>query len=348
MNKITLNIHNTILRIQTDNLEFFDFIKKDMYYFVSDTKRNTTINSNIFFTKQYKNVDFNNFNKIGANSYINNEILIYKDIDFIIEAYYEKNSIVLNCFIHNKNTIKRQTKNIIKTILGRKVEKNYAFLHIVRRLIIFPSFYYMENFKHMHVMHASAFTFKDKTFVLAGLANIGKSTNSLVSTFDFDGKFLSDNFLIYDYSKVYSFPELIRVSDETMNMIQNSKKLGKHKYTRGHRKLYEIDKQYINDNSNVDILIFPSLSSKFKIERIDLEYAIELILSSNEYVQEFHNIDFISMFNRIHKSSYSPHIDKVKVLKELLKDTKLFIVAFDKNKNPKLNMESIYEHTICK
>lgn len=349
MKSIFINIHEIKINLSTDNHEFYDFVQKDLYYFLDNVNsEHTQIDVNIYFNKSIKNIELNKYEKIGANAYKNNNNLIFNDNKFDVCVSLENNKILIDAFIKNDKSKKILLKSFIKRLLGKSIDGNHYLLHVLRKFIIFPTFYYLESFKSSYVMHASAFTYKSKCFVLAGLANIGKSTNSLVSTFDLEGKFLSDNYLIYDEKKVYSFPELLRVSDETKNMIENKGKLGVHKYTRAHRKLYEIEKKHILDYSKVDVLIIPSLGNEFKIEQLELNEAIEFILSSNEYVQEFHQQEYVALISRLHKSNKIKNLEKVNILKELLKNSKLFSVSFNKNLKPTQNIKELYEHCFRK
>jgi len=349
MKSIFINIHGIRISLFTDCNEFYDFVQKDLYYFLcNDKSKDVEINANIYFNKSIKDIDLSKCDKIGANAYKNGNELIFSENKYDVKVSLCNEEIFINAFIKDNKGKKELFKEFIKKILGKSIDKNNYLLHVLRKFIIFPTFYYFESFRSTYVMHASAFTYNDKCFVLAGLANIGKSTNSLVSTFDLDGKFLSDNYLIYDVKKVYSFPELLRVSDDTKNMIINKDKLGTHKYTRAHRKLYEIEKQYILDYSKVDVLIIPSLGNEFHIEELELNEAIEFILSSNEYVQEFHQQEYVALISRLHKCNKIKNLEKVNILKELLRDSKLFSVSFNKNLKPTENIKELYEHCFCK
>ncbi len=349
MKNTFINIHGIKINLSTDDDEFYEFVQKDLYYFLeNENYEDFNINVNVYFNRSIETIGLNKCEKIGANAYRNHNELIFSENKFDVKISLQKDKIHIDAYIKDDKGKKAHLKEFIKKIIGKKVDKNHYLLHILRKFIIFPTFYYLESFRNTYVMHASAFTYQDNCFVLAGLANIGKSTNSLVATFDLDGKFLSDNYLIYDKEKVFSFPELLRVSDDTKNMIKNKEKLGTHKYTRAHRKLYEIDKKYILDYSKVDVLIIPSLGNEFQIEQLELNEAIELILSSNEYVQEFHQQEYVALISRLHKCDKIKSLEKVNILKELLRDSKLFSVSFNKNLKPTENIKELYEHCFCK
>ena len=64
-------------------------------------------------------------------------------------------------------------------------------------------------------------------------------------------------------------------------------------------------------------------------------------MSSNEYVNEFHNTDFISIINRVYPRSYSVQSNKIHALRDLLKDVPIYLVTLSLDKSPKENIEYI-------
>ena len=162
--ELYLNIHNIKIQLKTDSSDFFEFVSKDLYYFIDENKNNDfKIVSNIFFHKSLENLKFNHFEKIGANAYINKDRLVFQDKQYDAEVHIKNEVIFLDGYIQDKKNNKEVLKDIVKKLLGRQVDKNHYFLHILRKFILFPTFYYQETFQSKYVMHASAFTFKNKS-----------------------------------------------------------------------------------------------------------------------------------------------------------------------------------------
>ena len=341
LQSINLSIHGIKVKCSSNNSEFISYVNDHMSYFLTESNGNHNIETKIWFKKNINSNATMPSKKLGVNVYQDEEKLLYFEENLDVEASFSKNKMIINCQIDNSFKFKASIKKIIKFLLGRRVEKSHDFFILIRRLIIFPLFHYMENYRDTFLMHASAFKLDNKTVVMAGLANVGKSTSSLSATLDLKGKFISDNYLLFNKSKVFCFPELVRVSDEILDLIDNKNKLGKHLYVRGHRKLYALSPDKIVDSDKINSLVIPSLGKNCDYENITLEYAIDLIMSSNEYVNEFHNTDFISIINRVYPRSYSVLSNKIHALRDLLKDVPIYLVTLSLDKSPKENIEYI-------
>lgn len=314
-----------------------------MYFFVSDEDADSVIESNIIFGEGIVPQDSYGLEKLGASLFKKQGQLVYIEENMSVDISLSKGKMVLNSKVRKELGFVAWTKKILKYMLGRPVERNDQFFMMLRRLVVFPIFYYGENYLNRYLMHASAFRFKKTTVVMAGLSNIGKSTTSLSAVLDLGGEILSDNYLIYDSKNVFCFPELMRISDDTLNLIENRKNLGKHLYIRGKRKLYPLKSSQIVNNASPDVLVIPSLGDHCEHRRISVEYAVDIIMSSNEFVNEFHNTDFISISNRIEEGPYPVYQNRINALSSMLEGCSIYMVVLSVHQAPKKNVNYLID-----
>ena len=184
LKSIKLCVHGVNIKCSTNNPEFLKYIKDHMYFFLADTSINSDIETNIIFNKENRIRSLAGLEKLGVNLYQDKEKLVYIEKNLDLEASYLDGLMVIDSQVDKNSGLKESLKKVLKFLFRRRVEKNHEFFMLLRRLIIFPVFYFMENFKEIYQMHASAFVLENKTVVIAGLANVGKSTSSLAATLD--------------------------------------------------------------------------------------------------------------------------------------------------------------------
>src|SRR5690606_9994317 len=97
--------------------------------------------------------------------------------------------------------------------------KDMLFHHLYRELILLPMFWVLRNKFNKFLIHASAITDNDQTYVFLGNDGVGKTTIALNLLKKEGVKFFVDNFLLYDYVRIYSFVDQLRVNNSDVEEI---------------------------------------------------------------------------------------------------------------------------------
>lgn len=178
--------------------------------------------------------------------------------------------------------------------------RKYYNRFIIKTLIHDIVFILLEQKNNIAILHATAVTNWDKTFIFTWLGWSWKST--LASAFLIQKGFtiLSDNYCLVHENKIYPFPELPRITDATSSLLglKNGKKAD------GIKTYVDNPLNEIKDSYLIDAIFFASYGKDFSLEKIiDEEYIFNIIASINNYTKEFPEylnlslLSFLGKFN---------------------------------------------------
>lgn len=308
MKYLSVNVHGVNAKIQTDNDKYYSFVENN--YLIFKKKFNIKSKCQIcsIFSKaagKYAKKKKKNLIKISEGFYIGNAS-VYWENEFGFCIFIE---------FSNKNFWKIYSYHFD---LQKKLnlEDEYKnFMRSMRWSIHFPIFVLLDYLKGIKLVHASAISNKKKTILFCGLNKVGKSSLALFFFKNLKFKIISDNFLLIGKNTVYAFPEMSRVSPQSVKKLKleiNNKNLIYGKYH------LPIPKKNILDqvSSNVHVYIVAN-SKKEKIKEIKREKAILLIESMHNYLQEFPCYTFYSVldffgFNNKNKKGMDIFSEKTK------------------------------------
>ena len=153
-------------------------------------------------------------------------------------------------------------------------------------------------------IHASAVRFREKTILFPGITKQGKS--SLAATLiKLGGKLITEDIALFRLTQnketlLPSYP-LIKLSKEVNEEISFSSrepfKLTKSDLERG---LYKLDrKDFYNQESKIDFVIFPEWSEVEELKSITHKQAVMKLISSNFFTSELPSLEVNSLKNNI-------------------------------------------------
>ena len=224
-NSTQLELLNIILQFNAEDKQFLDLINK----FTGLSIRNIASSEPqiIVTLKSQGFPDQKNFyNKISRNLWIgDNEILITEIERFPgLKLRIALDSKILRVDAFLADNSPNSIGNLLKSWLVKNKHNHIKHIGLVYYLIYLPFLYYMERFKNLFLMHAGAIEFKQQGIILVGLGGIGKSTFSLGSMHAASCKFLSDNIIFHNGTKIYHFPEPIAMDSNSKGFIGNVQK----------------------------------------------------------------------------------------------------------------------------
>jgi len=232
-----------------------------------------------------------------------------------IRAAERKNSIVLGsalrtgersiyyqygpyCIMVSQENGGLEVKSLFQMIKKFRLQKAfhqnriYEYYQTLMRLAVhYPIFHLLER-KGWSILHSSLICFKDKGVLFMGLNGVGKTTAALSLLPKV--KILSDNFVLFDGTRLLPFPEYIRIPHQIMNFF-NLKPTG--------FKIFGKD-QVLLDN---DIMKYqPKPAAMIVLKRgenttwqeIDRKDAIDYIEAADAFTHEGHRYSLFSFLGK--------------------------------------------------
>lgn len=105
--------------------------------------------------------------------------------------------------------------------MGNKAVQERIYAALVYYLVYFPLLWRLEREAQRYPLHASAVTWPQGAAILAGLGGVGKSTLTLAFLSDPQARLLSENLILHNGEKVFSFPEPIHLDERGHKLLPN-------------------------------------------------------------------------------------------------------------------------------
>lgn len=171
-------------------------------------------------------------------------------------------------------------------VLGQQREPH--FFDLTYPLVYYPAFWYLEYFKNIHPLHASALKNNGRCILICGLEGIGKTTLSLELSKDAGGQFFSDNLILHDDKHIYPCYEPIRIHKaEDISLWQ-----GRFKKINDFRALKDFYEPVDFDSGlkgSPDIVLIPAFGKEFSCRQMARDECVNKILNINNLTAELGN-----------------------------------------------------------
>jgi len=205
MEKLDFRLLDTHLRLQSEQKELINFIR---HFFRLPTEEiqkgdpniyvNFTLNDTFQINKSYR--------RISRNIWLGESGLFISEIERLpglkLGVKIENDRLYLDAFFKDKN--QKFMKKIISHLRFDKRNREIQFIVFTYYLIYYPLFYYLERYRNLFILHASAIEQENKGVILAGLGGIGKSTFCLGSLLLRDCNYSSDSLIFYNSQSIYA------------------------------------------------------------------------------------------------------------------------------------------------
>lgn len=224
MKSITIDLYNIIAKIHSDDDHFLSFVAKNYRPFLTEKEKRADLEvhfSEKFFIDIAKRAEEMSHLGGGAKGKDN---LLYWENSFQFRTLTQ-----LGPFGPEK--IWAYHGDLCQQKNEEERRKNYQ--RSMRWALHFPLFILLEQKQNKHLIHTCAVQSNGKAWLLFGHNKVGKSTLGSYLAKNKEFTLLSDNFLLYDKTHVYGFPECSRLSEESATQLnlQPSKALT---YGKGH------------------------------------------------------------------------------------------------------------------
>ena len=340
---IFLDVHGVSIRVNsTDNFELF--VKNTLSYFFVDV--NNQSKPDICVDIDLGNeTDHNSYlckaRKIGRNAYIKDNFFYCTSGDYFVIAEKDSECININVSLVKTSSIKGKLKRIIKEII--RPHDKYL---LVRHYVIFPLFSLLNNLKNINVLHASAINIDGNGIIFSGLSGVGKSTLSIASVIKDKGSFITDNYLLYDDSKIYPFPEWIRLNKESYKLtgVDETGVVGKITHSffyRFGRNYHQLESNVISAPVKCSAFVQLFLGDKFSADIISAEKAIDRVILNNAHVKEFPEHALIGLLPYLLENNTFQHNTMMESLKSILANSVIYEIVINREDSIKDSIDKI-------
>lgn len=226
-------------------------------------------------------------------------------------------------------------KKTIKSLIDdlKRRPRYMDLFEISYYLFYYPFFWFLENFKGIHPLHASCVDTPKGGVIIAGLPGSGKSVTSLALWSKHnENKLISDNIILYDHENIYACPEPIRLHDGGRKLIEDNRLaridiMGKDA-CKGFYKINEGRK----DKCRPVLFLLAGLSDEYNLEEMSPDSAAGMILNQSLQGAELLNyFEYSSLLNFL-KPDKNLFKERIEALNDLFRNVKCFSITVSRNK----------------
>ncbi len=318
-----INIYGIHIKVQTKNTSLFEMIQK--YYKPFLVEWLEYVDIDVLLEKESY---FSSKKDIPTS----NKFVTFWDtvkIDIKQERYFFSQQEISGMIDFSKETIKlegrllpNKLRHIVHILLQgiTRIDKYYNRF-LIKTCIHDIVFIFLEKKLKTSLLHATAVSNGEKTYVFAWLWGSGKSTMASAFSQMKGYTILSDNYVIMSGDKLYPFPELPRITKGTQKLlwINLSKKAD------GIKNYLENNLKTLQKSYKVDKVFICSYGEDFHIKELkDVGYIYELLSSINSYTKEFPEYLNLAMLSIIGK--FNTNKDRGENLTQIAKSNKFFLL----------------------
>ena len=235
-------------------------------------------------------------------------------------------------------------KKIIKDFVdGLKGKPRYMDLfEISYFLFYYPFFWFLENFKGIHPLHASCVDTPKGGIIIAGLPGSGKSVTSLALWSKHGGnKLISDNIVLYDRESVYACPEPIRLHDEGKKLIDDNRICRIDAVDKDACKGFYKINEGRKDKCKPVLFLLVGLSDEYNIEEMSPDSAAGMVFNQSLQGAEILNyFEYASLLNFL-KPEKNLFKERIGALGNLFGNLKCFSFTISRNKPIDMTLDKI-------
>jgi len=340
---ISISIQDVSITIKSNNIEFVDYLNK---HFHSISRKSENPDIAVFLNWQesiYKNAkpyEFKNLQDlkiIGRRILIGDNNIVWNEIGEIrglkLHILYDNKVEVRACY--DLNLSKFLAKRFYKQVVRRRSFRRYKediYEGLTYYLVYYPILFQLER-RYLFPLHGSALTFEGKSILMPGLPGVGKSTLCLAFLSYKNSMFISDNIVLYDDRKIYSFFEPIRLDRTSLGLLPDK---GKTLVEMGIESYYGRHSYRVEDNKTIneivpEFLIIPCRADENGLTQISSEQAVQLILDFNRIAGEINSYFTYSSVQNMCLKKESIDLARVESLYKLVDNLKCYLLFVKSN-----------------
>lgn len=350
---ISIAIQDVSITIKSNNIEFIDYLNKH-FYIISRKSDNPDIEVFLNWqesiyknTKPYEFKNLQDLKRIGRRILMGGNSIVWNELGEIrglkLHILYNNKVDVRACY--DLNLSKFLAKRFYKQVIRRRSFRRYKediYEGLTYYLVYYPILFQLER-KYIFPLHGSAFTYEGKSILMPGLPGVGKSTLCLAFLSYKNSMFISDNIVLYDDRKIYSFFEPIRLDRTSLELLPDK---GKTLVEMGIESYYGRHSYRVEDNKNInevvpECLIIPCRADENDLIQISSEQAVQLVLDFNRIAGEINSYFTYSSVQNMCLKKESIDLARVESLYKLISDLKCYLLFVKSNYPMDLIIEKI-------
>lgn len=313
------------VRFCADNPDFFHFVDQALGFFASGPREDSAdLEVNVYFHK--KNTGSLD-TKMAHNVFSQKGQMLWKgrgcDIHITEGKPFRVNAYVAGDLLRDSFDLLR---------LGRRAAQQGAYLRLMRHAVYTPLLYLFQT-KGYTLVHGSMVAKDDKAYLFVGGNYVGKTTTALELVLSHGFSLLSDNVIIVKDGMAYAFPDGIRVTDYSLDMLSIKEK----KNAVADKYYVDLPTDRVAATARPVKTFFMQLGPHSEIYPIDKTAAFNRLNACHNYLQEFPEYSY---------TAFLPDFPSVTLLQERLRG---FVgtqesFVFQSSQNRDKNIELLLAH----
>ncbi|KXH74436.1 MAG: hypothetical protein AM326_00105 [Candidatus Thorarchaeota archaeon SMTZ-45] len=329
------NLYDKVtIHFQSNDSSFHNFVNRFLWFFrsdriMSDTLLEACVIKTNSLSKVFQLVNREDLKRIGWDTYLGEKEIIYLKKSFLFDSLFiiKLDNQKLNVTVlYQEKLIKNLFRGILKFVLNKNFKEEF-FQNLLRETIYFPLFTLLEKFG-IYLLHGVCLEYKNEGFAFLGLNGVGKTSLALhlISIYNFS--LIAENFILFDNSQTYSFPEVMRIPSSCLHLIPKKKQknlpklYGKYHLTFNNKDLPKIG----GTNAIKTIFLMHGNATQPFIRKIDSHETLIKALAMDTYLHEFHNYSIYSLLALLSSSkmTYPDLINRNNSYRILFNECKCF------------------------
>jgi len=274
------DIHGLGFNVESKNKNFMNYLKFRLEKYISNKTRDG-VSFEIIFDRP--KINLKNFDRISSTLYSREKFYIIKYSNLLIHYELRKKCVLVKAYFF-PNRKKHLARMIMKS--KKRTYSDYYEFFIIRKVIQNTFFSLLEK-EGKNILHASTVKGKNGSTLFFGLGGLGKTTLALDLVLSKKLKLQGDNFVIVDRKNVFSYLEPSRITKYTRKKLNLANSIvEKNINTFGKENFYFKENLLFNGKSKIKNIVFPKLSEKVSLKKVNPEIAKKRIESSMKILRE--------------------------------------------------------------
>ena len=242
MQQLTLNLHGVTVQFKSDDPRLLRFVERNLGCFAGAPSPDTPTVEGVYrLAHKYRTLeavaaDAEAALQVGTGLFVGQAAVVWAVADWYTYFLQHGQSKICTTLFASGGT-KRKVKDIGRAALRPGLHqrvKGSRITQAMRLLVHFPVFWLLEQTRGIAVIHGAAVARNGRAIVLTGLDGVGKSTLALYLCQHRGFSLLADNFVLTDGEQILSFPEMTRLSKDSIKAVgldgQGFEQLGQRTY----------------------------------------------------------------------------------------------------------------------
>lgn len=215
MTELHVEVGSIPVRISSDDGEFIDYARGHFGPAVRESLRAFAVETSFLRGKiEDEGTLISRFDRIGRDTYTDGDLVLWMAVPYFpglaISVRRGKDTLFVEAIHAPGGGIGNRLRKIASTLRGGHRSRSVFYFELLYHLVYYPVFRVLLD-RGVHVLHGGGVEVGGRRVVIVGAQGTGKSTliaNLLVKA---GSRFLSDNIIFFDRTRVFSCHEPIRL-----------------------------------------------------------------------------------------------------------------------------------------